>query len=271
MNKNVVIFILVIFTLIGSIWGSVANKKRSGLEKQLSDTAAEMQKLTELSGKEREQVLGKTADLQESLVEKEDQLLKVRKELIALRKSSQTVESQLSGCTSSLQETNKKNQGLLQELQASKNKITELEAVVQKQRDQDATEKLDLQKQVIDRIDEQASEKQGSEDVRSLQNRLQTASLNFDQLQHGLDACNAQIIGLEKMLEEKNAAIDETAGEMDRLKINMDVLLSKIAEQQDTLQEMQEENRELVKELAAKNEEVADLQEEVMRQPVHQE
>ena len=65
--------------------------------------------------------------------------------------------------------------------------------------------------------------------------------------------------------------MDETAAEMDRLKINMDVLLAKISEQKDSLQEMQEENRDLAKELAAKNEEIADLQEEVMQSPVQQE
>ena len=57
---------------------------------------------------------------------------------------------------------------------------------------------------------------------------------------------------------------------MDRLEINMDVLLSKIADQRDQLQELQEEKRELVKELAAKNEIIADLQEEVIRQPVQE-
>lgn len=80
-----------------------------------------------------------------------------------------------------------------------------------------------------------------------------------------LAKARAQIVGLEKIVEEKNAVVEEISRELDRVKINMDVLLSKIADQQDTLQEVQEENSELVKELAAKNEECADLQEQLQK------
>jgi len=83
-----------------------------------------------------------------------------------------------------------------------------------------------------------------------------------------LETAQAQIIGLEKIIEEKNAVIEEISRTLDRVKINMDVLLNKIADQQDGLQEVQEENRELIKELAAKNKEVADLQEQLQAVPV---
>jgi len=92
---------------------------------------------------------------------------------------------------------------------------------------------------------------------------------NQDQGDNGgcleLEKAKAQILGLEKIVEEKNAAVEELSQELDRVKINMDVLLSKIADQQDSLQEVQEENGELVKELAAKNEECADLQEQLQK------
>jgi len=77
-----------------------------------------------------------------------------------------------------------------------------------------------------------------------------------------LNKAQAQIFGLEKIVEEKNAAVEELSRELDRVKINMDVLLSKIADQQDALQEVQEENGELVKELATKSEECDQDQEE---------
>jgi len=77
-----------------------------------------------------------------------------------------------------------------------------------------------------------------------------------------LNKAKAQIYGLEKIVEEKNAAVEELSRELDRVKINMDVLLSKIADQQDALQEVQEENGELVKELANKSEECSQDQEE---------
>jgi chromosome segregation ATPase len=83
-----------------------------------------------------------------------------------------------------------------------------------------------------------------------------------------LEAAKAQIVGLVKIVEEKNANIEEISRELDRVKINMDVLLSKISEQQDALQEVEEENSELVKELTAKNEECADLQDQLQKAPL---
>jgi chromosome segregation ATPase len=77
-----------------------------------------------------------------------------------------------------------------------------------------------------------------------------------------LNKAQAQIFGLEKIVEEKNAAVEELSRELDRVKINMDVLLSKIADQQDALQEVQEENSELVKKLAGKSEECDQDEEE---------
>jgi chromosome segregation ATPase len=78
-----------------------------------------------------------------------------------------------------------------------------------------------------------------------------------------LESAKAQIIGLEKIVEEKDAALEETARELDRLRVNTDVLLAKISDQRDALQELQGENLELVKNLTAKNDEIASLQEQL--------
>ncbi len=85
-----------------------------------------------------------------------------------------------------------------------------------------------------------------------------------------VETANAQVIGLEKIVEEKNAMIEETSQELDRIKINMDVLLAKISEQQDTLQEIQEENVELIKDLTMKKEQIADLEDQVLQSQVKQ-
>lgn len=270
MNKNVVIFILVVFTLLGSIWGSVANKKRIILEQQLLAMAADMEKIGKQSSREREQVLGKTAGLQESLAEKEGHLQKARKELVILRKSSKAVESKLSECTASLQEMNVKKEAYMQEIQAAKNVIASLQASLEKAQ----LEPAESQQETVEPEappEELAAEDQQKEEFYALQDQLQSSSLTVEQLREELSACSAQIIGLEKLVDEKNAGMEETTQEMDRLKINMDVLLSKIADQRDSLQELQEENREMGKDLAAKNEEIADLQEEMMQTPVQQE
>lgn len=262
MNKNVVIFILVMSTLLGSIWGSIANRKRIVLKHQLAEMAAKMEKIGKRASEDKEQVLGKTADLKETLVEKDAQLQKARKELVALRKSSKAIESRLSECTASLKEMNAKKEAYLQEIQSAKHTITLLQSSSQK------TGKEAVQPLVAKQA---AGEKKHHGEVGSLQDKLQTASALIEQLREEANVCNAQLIGMEKLVDEKNASLDETSQEMDRLKINMDVLLSKIADQRDLMQEMEEDNRALVKELNEKNEVIADQREEAMRSTVRQE
>jgi len=256
MNKNSTIFILVVLIFVAGIWGSLADRKRIVLEKKLNDTAGQLQKLFEQSSKQRDLVLEKTAGLQETLAEKEEQLGKARKELVSLRKESQALESQLSACNATIQKISQEKNALEKELSAlQENGAVKASGSVQGEKGTDA---------------ETGQVVLNENDVLSLQEKLQTAELTIDQLRQRLDAEKAQMMGLEKLLEEKNSAMEETSQDMDRLKINMDVLLSRIADQRDDLQEIQQENRDLVKELAAKNEEIADLQEEVMRQPVQE-
>ncbi len=272
MNKNRAIFILVVLIFIGGIWGSLADRKKIALEKELNDTVSQMQELTEQSSIQREQVLGKTAGLQEMLVEKEEQLGKARKELVSLRKESQALESQLSGCNVTIQKLSKEKAVLENEMRtAQSTKAPKAPETI----DQKPAAALPSQeeKDSVEQKSQSGDERKTAEnDVQLLQEQVQvqTAELTIQRLQQRLDAEKAQMMGLEKLLEEKNAAMEETSQEMDRLKINMDVLLSKIADQRDHLQEVQEENRDLIKELAAKNEEIADLQEELMRQPVQE-
>ena len=87
MNKNLVIFILVVLIFVGGIWGSVADRKKMALKKQLSETVEQMEKLTKQNTMQREQVLGKTAGLQGTLAEKEEQVAKARKSSFHFAKS----------------------------------------------------------------------------------------------------------------------------------------------------------------------------------------
>lgn len=270
MNKNVVIFILVVLIFIGGIWGSLADRKKNDLRKKLSETYEQMEKLSQQNTMQREQVLGKTAGLQGTLADKEKQLGKARKELVSLRKKLKALESQLSSCDAIILKVSQEKKELESKMLAAQDKIIDktAEKIEQKISVAVPLQEDEAQDEQVVKPDEEDNTDQY--DVQSLLQQLQAAELTIDRLRQRLDAGNAQMMGLEKLLEEKSSAMEETSQDMDRLKINMDVLLSKIADQRDELQEVQEENRDLVKELAAKNEEVADLQEEIMQQPVQE-
>lgn len=266
MNKNTAIFILVVLIIISGIWGSLADRKRIVLEKKLQDTAVQLQKLTEQSGRQHDLVLSKTAELQETLTGKEEQLGKARKELVSLRKESQALESQLSACNATIQQLSQEKNALENALRTAQGKGLGDSAGATAQ----------LPAGTVSSPQENGPDAQtsqavpGESDVLPLRDQLQAAELDIDRLRRQLETEKALMMGLEKLLEEKDAAMRETSQEMDRLKINMDVLLSKIADQRDELQEIHAANRVLVKELAARNEEAADLREEVMRQPVQE-
>lgn len=263
MSKNKVIFILVLATLLGSVWGSIANRERKVLTKELQNTTSAMEKLTSQTTREREQVLGKTAGLQETLVGKEQQLAKARKELVKLRKTTKVLEAKISGCNATIVQLTKDKKALNLKLTTAREKLAGLADVKEVT---PVSRKPDMAASVTPG-DENVVE---TDDTELLQEQFQSAELAVERIQQRLDAANAQIIGLEKIIDEKTAAMNETGQEMDRLQINMDVLLSKIADQRDELQELRDENRELIKELSAKNEELSDLMEEMMQQPVQE-
>ncbi|HBI14480.1 MAG TPA: hypothetical protein DDY20_03015 [Desulfobulbaceae bacterium] len=94
----------------------------------------------------------------------------------------------------------------------------------------------------------------------ALPGNIPIAGLPVEGLQQRLDEVNAQLLGLEKIIDEKNAALQDIAAEKERQRINLDVLLAKIVDLQHALQTIQEDNRELVKQLATRNE-LVDLRE----------
>lgn len=235
MNKNNVIFILFVATLLGSTWGAVVNRQKIDLEQQLRDARLETLKLSGKPGKGHERMPGETAGIQGSQATKEKQLAAAGKELAALRKVTQALKTKLADCRASIpyQTSNKDIPG--QPLKPGGDKV---EGFGQKPGDKRAV---------------------GSEGGAS-QGQARNAGLSVERLQQRLDEASAQLLGLEKIVDEKNAALRDSAAEKERLRINMDVLLNKIADQQRELQAIQEENRELVTQLAARNE-MADLQE----------
>jgi chromosome segregation ATPase len=264
MNKNTIIFILVVATLIGSIWGSVANRKKIDLERKLNETVAGMKKLAESTAQEQEQVLGKTVGLQESIEIKDRQIDKARKELIALRKETQALEARLSEYNATVQSLTGERDECLRDLRVAREELAglgdslrELEAAAAE------TEVVQAAREPVKQ--EEGNIETGGPEIELLRDRLRTAESTASRQKEQLDAANAQITGLEKIVVEKTDALEAAGREMDRLRINMDVLLAKIADQQEKLRETQEKSRALSLELSARNDELAELRRELER------
>jgi len=171
-------------------------------------------------------------------------------------------------------------------LQKKEQQVTELKTALHKKEQQLAAAAEAIEETRAVKKELHSSVEQGAQNTEELQVKLEKAETTVQELQEQLavaeaaadqsklareyETVHAQVIGLEKIVEEKNATIEETSKELDRWKVNMDVLLTRISEQEDTMQELREESRELVKELAAKNEDLADLNEQLIQTPVQQ-
>jgi chromosome segregation ATPase len=231
MNKNTFLFLLFVAALLGSTWGAVVNRQKIDLEQQLRDVRAELQQRSEHPGPGNERTPGKIAAIQESLAEREQQLDKALKELAELRKEKQALEAKLSGSSTALQFKS----GRL------------------------SSEVADPEKSA-GAPQQSGGEGGAGQEGGASPGELQEAGLPVEDVQQRLDEVSAQLLGLEKIVDEKNAVLQQNAAEKERLQINMDVLLAKIADQQRELQAIQEEKRELVKQLATRNE-MVDFQE----------
>ena len=84
------------------------------------------------------------------------------------------------------------------------------------------------------------------------------AALNQANLTRKYEALRAQVMGFELMVEEKNADLEEMNKKLDHWKINKDLLLTTISEQQERVQKLQDANRGLLRDLAAKKKELAE-------------
>ncbi len=269
-------------------------KANKGLEARLSERDITVQKL--LGEKERLEVKSKSSTIQ-YVGDLQKKLTALKNKLTALQKELKKKDEQLAGKQGNAGMQQKKELIALQdELNEKKEQLNRVRSFAKEQAAelekkvtalQEALKAKDAQLAQVKVGKQQLKEttaKTGQE-VAELQEKLAATEAANQELAEAvkqaekmqqvqaatirkLETAEAQIIGLEKIIEEKNAVIEEISRTLDRVKINMDVLLNKIADQQDGLQEIQEENRALIKELAAKNKELADLQEQLQAAPI---
>lgn len=272
MNKNLVIGVLAAMLVLGSLWGQVGNKSKKALKLEKEAAVAQLSQAQTEAAKGHDALLAKTAKLQKTLQLKDQQLAKARQELVGLRKSNKAFEAQVSERDAAVAALTQKTNTLVGQIKKMKKSLAKAAGRGQQQHAA-ATEVHSSVEQAAQVTEElQAKLTKAEAAVMNLQEKLAIAEAATDESKvfREYESVRAQVIGLEKIIEEKNATIEETSKELDHWKVNMDVLISRITEQQDGLQELQNENRELVKDLAAKNQELADLNEQLIQTPVQQ-
>lgn len=275
MNKNLVIGVLAAMLVLGSLWGQVGNKSRKAHKLENKTVVAQLSQVQAEAAKEHDALLAKTAELQKTLQVKDQQLVKARHELVGLRKHNKAFEAQVSerdAAVVALTQEKNKLVGQIKKMKKSLDKVmgSGQQQIVALQQQLAAATSVQQGTQGSEELQARLAKAEAA--VMDLQEKLAIAETPTDQpkILRDYESVRAQVIGLEKIVEEKNATIEETSKELDHWKVNMDVLISRITDQQDGLQELQNENRELVKELAAKNQELADLNEQLIQTPVQQ-
>jgi chromosome segregation ATPase len=297
-NVNVVFWGLVALLVFCSIWGSINSRNAQTLQLELDELKAEIA-ASEVDQHEAKKALEthtteasvRVSELETAVVELEnklknkavivDQLKKARNELVELRKGNKKLEAQVADYKGKLA-------GLQKSVSAKKEQIGVLAGDAKT-----VKERLAATQQELVAITAQYKEVSAQADKLTAVNadmniELEAALLEAEEAnkkyaelmaateelarkyQEDTEVAQAQVIGYEKMIEEKGLALEEISLELDRVKVNNKVLLGKISSQQDLLQELNQERDELVKSLAEKNKMLADLQEQFEQAPAQE-
>lgn len=266
MSKNQIIIALVVLCLVGTIWGSVQDKKSTSLERQLaamkqapaapvmvgaavSDaqavTSSVLAELEELKS-QNTKLLENAATFKGSVASQQDEIASLKKELAESDGGSQAIEV------------------MQAQLDKRISEIAALEEAV-------AAAKADLDKtKAALAVAEEAAA--GFEEVKStLANSVDAYSAKSQELAAEVEESAVHIQSLEKALEERTKILVAAGEELARTKLNMNVLLSKIAAQNNSLEILEETQVALEKELAKKFQIIEELQHQLSAQVVIEE
>ncbi|MCF8056805.1 MAG: hypothetical protein K9K37_09210 [Desulfocapsa sp.] len=256
MSKTQVIIALVVLCLVGVIWGSIQDKKSTSLERQLAamkqqasssatvvDASAVKAAQAEVKAlkSQNKELLADIANLRGSLVSQQKELVNLKKEMTAAAGGSEV----LKAMQVQLDESSAKRAKLEEKLVAAMKELAEKNTA-------------------LAAAEEAAA---GLEDVKStLANTVDAYSAKSQELAAEVESSVQRIHALENDLEEQTKLLAVNEEELGRTKLNMNVLLSKIAAQNKSLAILEETRIALEKELATKFQVIEDLQRQLSAQ-----
>ncbi len=254
MSKNNIIIALVVLCLLGTIWGSVQDKKSEGLERQLAA----------MKDQSHDVVAQPAVDAAHAEVEKlKAQNENLQKDAKVLKESVSSQQYELASLKKALAEADN----------------SEALALLQAQRGQRASEIASLEKKIMavrSELEEKANALAAAEanaanleDMKSsLANSIDAYSAKNQELSAELNNAAVRVGSLEKALGERNKLLAAKGTELSRTRLNMNVLLSKIAAQNNSLAILEETRVALERELARKFLIIEELQHQLSAQVV---
>ena len=262
MSKNQIIIALVVLCLLGTIWGSVQNKKSTSLERQLvamrQDAAPATAVVDEAAA---EAVANESQAAIEAAQAEAEELKSQNKGLLA---DVATLKGSLAGIKKEMEETDDGSKALealqaqLDEGSAESVKLGEALAAAKAQFDEKNAALAAAEATVA-----------GFEEVKStLANAVDAYSLKSQELSAEVEKSAQHISALENALEERTKLLIANGEELGRTKLNMNVLLSKIAAQNKSLAILEETRVALEKELAIRFQIIEELQHQLSAQVV---
>ncbi len=270
MSKNQIIIALVVLCLVGTIWGSVQDKKSTSLERQLealkaqpvaetvvADDSAVKQIQAELEDIKAQNaaLLEKAATLKGTISSQKDEIASLKAQ--PAKSGGSSVDT--SALEAKLEENTAALAGLEEKLAAAKalaeKKDAELAAAKDLCAQKDAEVAAAREAQAVAEKAQAAAEKAQAdlEEMKTnLANSVDAYNAKSQALSSKVEESAHRILSLENALEDRTKLLQAKDVELARTTLNMNVLLSKIAAQNNSLAILEETRVAMDKELAAK-------------------
>jgi predicted nuclease with TOPRIM domain len=227
-KKNLLIAALVALLLISAVWG----QKETGRRKVLARENATLH--TQL--KEAGDATKAVGELQAEAAHQRE----ARQQTAAQLENARQKINELQGKLSGLAEQEK---ALIAAEEAKKSLAAECDKKITTQQDQLAQQKMVLEKQeqklsaaeqTVKACEEKAA---GKEKIQADLDELDGANKQLEEERNKIlteaETLRAQVIGLEKIVEERSTALEKTSKELDNCKLNNSILITQIAGQQE--------------------------------------
>lgn len=259
MSKNNIIIALVVLCLVGIIWGSVQDKKSEGLERQLAAMKEQSHGAVSAPAVEDNSAELDAAHAEVEKLKAKNQNL--RKDAKVLKGSISSQLGELARLKKALAEAD--NSEALQLLQAQRGQRASEIAALQK-KIVTARAELDKKNEALAIAEAKAADLE--EMKNNLADSIDACSAKSQELSAVLEESTVRIRSLEKALEERTKLLVAKGTELSRVKLNMNVLLSKIAAQNNSLAILEETRVALEQELARKFTVIEELQKQLNTQ-----